>query len=60
MRMQQRQDSLELLISDLIYKLGKANQQIHTLTSRIANLELQQTNTHKYTIPSDENESVTM
>ncbi|WP_018706557.1 hypothetical protein [Siminovitchia fordii] len=33
-------DSLELLISDLIFKLGKANQQIHSLSQRIHHLEL--------------------
>lgn len=33
-------DSLELLVSDLIFKLGKANQQIHTLTQRVHQLEL--------------------
>ena len=36
----ERKDSLEILISDLILKLGKANQQIHLLTSRIVELEL--------------------
>ncbi|VEF46497.1 Uncharacterised protein [Bacillus freudenreichii] len=33
-------DSLELLVSDLIFKLGKANQQIHTLSQRVHQLEL--------------------
>lgn len=33
-------DSMEILISDLIFKLGKANQQIHQLTIRVSQLEL--------------------
>ncbi|GIN90873.1 hypothetical protein J22TS1_19240 [Siminovitchia terrae] len=42
-------DSLELLVSDLIFKLGKANQQIHSLSQRVHQLELllnQQTPEH--------------
>ncbi len=33
-------DSLEILVSDLIFKLGKTNQQIHTLSRRVHQLEL--------------------
>jgi len=32
-------DSIEILIGDLIFKLGKANQQIHQLSQRVAQLE---------------------
>lgn len=35
-----RTDSLEILIGDLIFKLGKANQQIHAITQRVAQLEV--------------------
>lgn len=39
MRRSGQGDSLELLVSDLIFKLGKANQQIHTLSQRVHQLE---------------------
>ncbi|MFD1706841.1 hypothetical protein ACFSCZ_08865 [Siminovitchia sediminis] len=32
-------ESLERLVSDLIFKLGKAHQQIHHLTQRVEQLE---------------------
>ncbi|MBM7714515.1 hypothetical protein JOC94_001487 [Bacillus thermophilus] len=32
--------SLEILISDLIFMLGKANEKIHSLTDRVYQLEL--------------------
>ncbi|MEK3888486.1 hypothetical protein [Bacillus sp. FSL K6-3431] len=34
-----RNDSMEILISDLIFKLGKANQQMHLLSQRVVQLE---------------------
>lgn len=39
MKSSPRNDSLEILIGDLIFKLGKANQQIHSLSQRLAQLE---------------------
>ncbi|MFC5466419.1 hypothetical protein [Lederbergia graminis] len=34
-------DSLEALISDLIFKIGKTNQKVHQLADRIHQLETQ-------------------
>ncbi|WP_062108504.1 hypothetical protein [Bacillus niameyensis] len=39
MQQSYQNDSMEILISDLIFKLGKANQQIHQLTIRVSQLE---------------------
>ncbi|MBO1004770.1 hypothetical protein [Pseudogracilibacillus auburnensis] len=39
MKQHSQAHSVEILIGDLIFKLGKANQQIHQLTQRIAHLE---------------------
>ncbi|MBW8350307.1 hypothetical protein K0H71_12745 [Bacillus sp. IITD106] len=39
MRTNEHSDSIEILIGDLIFKLGKANQQIHQLSQRVTQLE---------------------
>ena len=39
MKTDRKGDSLERLIGDLIFKLGKANQQIHCLSKRVSHLE---------------------
>ncbi|MBS4178083.1 hypothetical protein [Lederbergia citrea] len=52
MRTTTRGDSVEILIGDLIFKLGKANQQIHQLSQRVAQLEFLLQNQQNANFPS--------
>ncbi len=52
-----RNDSMEILIGDLIFKLGKANQQMHSLSQRVAQLEqhLQGYTTDQFSLSRNKN-----
>ncbi|MCJ8007947.1 hypothetical protein ACFFF5_14835 [Lederbergia wuyishanensis] len=57
MKTNKQGDSIEILIGDLIFKLGKANQQIHQLSQRVAQLELLLQNQQNNIFPNSHHSS---